>query len=332
MLKELTQAFGVAGYEKEVRHLIEAQVKDYADELITDALGNLIVFKKGSGENKKRIMLTAHMDEIGLQIIKIEENGMIMMKTLGFLWISHTYMQRVQFQNGIIGILASKIPVEGVKEGDFTKLYVDIGATSKKEVLEHLKIGDVASYTGAYQELKGNRIMAKALDNRLGCYLLLEAIKRTPQPVHDVYYVFTVQEELGCRGAIVAAKRIVPDFGISVDITPAHDYPNDLEGSNTLGAGVAIKISDPSVICDEDLIKDMVETCEKYEIKYQYDVIYRGGTEASSINMAHHGIRAGAISVATRFPHSPNGIVQKEDIEAAISLISVLLVRPAYGF
>lgn len=326
LLNEMTQAFGASGYEKEVRDIIKEAVKDYADEISSDALGNLIAYKKGIGKNKKKIMLAAHMDEIGLQVTKIENNGQIKVKTLGFLWICTTYMSRVMFRNGITGIVSSTIKIEDVKN-DFTKLYVDIGVKSKEEALKYVKVGDVAVYTGEYIELKEGNIAAKALDNRIGCFIMIEALKKMGTPQNDVYFAFTVQEELGCRGSKVAAESIKPDLGIAVDVTPAHDYPCDLEGSNTLGGGTAIKISDPSVICDEYLIGEMVKCCEENNIKYQYDVIDKGGTDASSINQSYLGVRTAGISVATRYPHSQNSMVNMSDVEASIQLLSKYVDR-----
>lgn len=325
-LKELSQSFGVSGYEKEVRDSIKEAINAYADEITIDALGNLIAIKKGIGVNKKKIMLAAHMDEIGLQVTKIEENGMIKVKSLGFLWIPTTYMSRVKFRNGTIGIVSSTVKLEDVKN-DFTKLYVDIGLKSKEEVLKYIKVGDVASYIGEYVELKDSNIAAKALDDRVGCYIQIEAIKRLNNPYNDTYFVFTVQEEVGCRGSKVTANRIKPDLGIAVDITPAHDYPCDLQGSNTVGAGTAIKISDTSVICDEYLVSEMVKCCEENNIKHQLDVIYVGGTDASSINTSNLGVRVGGISVVTRYPHGPNSLVNMKDVEASIELITKYVDR-----
>lgn len=325
LLEDLTQAIGVSGYEKEVREMIKEIVKDYADEITTDAIGNLIVFKKGTGTDKKKIMLAAHMDEIGVQVTKIEDNGMIKIKQMGFLWIPTTYMSRVKFRNGTIGIVGSTIDMKDVK--DFTKLYVDIGCKSKEEALKYVRVGDVASYIGEYAELKGDNVTAKALDDRIGCYMLIEALKKTKAPYNDVYFVFTVQEEVGCRGSKVTAERINPDLGIAVDVTPAHDYPCDLEGSNTVGAGTAIKVSDTSVICDEYLVDEMVKCCEENNIKYQMDVIYVGGTDASSMNQSNYGVKAAAVSVVLRYPHGPNAIVNMKDVEASIELLNKYVDR-----
>jgi len=323
-LKELTQAFGVSGYEREVRDVIKESIKDYVDDITIDALGNLIAFKKGTGADKKKIMLAAHMDEIGVQVTKIEDNGMIKVKSLGFLWIPVTYMSRIKFRNGTVGIVSSTVKLEDVKN-DFSKLYIDIGLKSKEEVLKHVKVGDVASYIGEYVELQDNVVAAKALDNRVGCHIQIETIKRIKNPYNDLYFVFTVQEELGCRGSKVAAQRINPDVGIAVDITPAHDYPCDIEGSNTVGAGTAIKVSDTSVICDEELVEAMVKCCEENNIKYQLDVIYVGGTDASSMNTSNFGVKVAGVSVVTRYPHGPNSLLSLKDVEASIELLAKYL-------
>lgn len=326
LLKELTQLCGVSGYEKETRDFIKKAVSEYADEISVDVLGNLIVFKKGTGKNKKKIMLAAHMDEIGIQVTKIEENGMIKIKSLGFLWPYTTYMSRVKFRNGITGIISSTVKAEDIKN-DFTKLYVDIGAKSKEEALKHVKVGDVASYIGEYAELKDNDVTAKAMDDRVGCYIMIESLKKIDNPKNDIYFVFTVQEEVGCRGSKVTAARIKPDLGIAIDVTPAHDYPCDLEGSNTVGGGTAVKVSDTSVICDEYLVEEMVKCCKENNIKYQLDVIAVGGTDASSINQSNFGVKAAGISVVTRYPHGPNSLVNMKDVESSIELLSKYVNR-----
>lgn len=321
MLDKLTQAFGPSGYEREVRELIKAEVKDYADDISTDALGNLIVFKRGTGAEKKSIMMAAHMDEIGFQVTKILDSGMIKFRGLGFLWVPTTYMNRVRFRNGITGIVTSTVKQDEIKS-DMTNLCIDIGAKSKEDAMKYVKVGDIACYIGAFAELQNGNVTAKAIDNRVGCHMLIETLKRTEAPRNDLYFVFTVQEELGCRGAIVSAERIKPDIGIAVDITPAHDYPCDLEGSNAIGAGVGIKVADPSVICDEYLVNEMVRCCEENNIKYQYDVIYVGGTDAGSINRAVYGIRSAGVTIITRYPHGPNALINMDDVEASIQLLS----------
>lgn len=328
LLRELTQLWGVAGYEKEVRNYIEKEAAPCADRILTDAVGNLIVYKKGrGGANAKKLMFAAHMDEIGFMVKTIEADGRLRVCNLGWNWTGSAYNSRVRFRNGVSGVVSCMGPVEeaGNNAG---KLYIDIGATSKEDAEKYVKLGDACGYYGEYLELANDRVCAKTLDNRIGCYQLLEALKENDGTYpNDIYYVFCVQEELGCRGSKVAAERIHPDIGVAVDISPAHDYPCDLEGSNALDGGIGIKICDPSVVCDEDVVSAMVECCEQNGIKYQREVIDKGGTDASSMNLSGTGVKAGGIVVVTRYPHSQSAVASKKDIEAGVDLIAAFSGR-----
>ncbi|MEG0306701.1 MAG: M42 family metallopeptidase [Clostridium sp.] len=326
LLEKLVNAFGVSGYEKEVRNVIKEEIKELADDITVDALGNLIVFKAGVGANKKKIMASAHMDEIGFQVIKIDEKGYIKVRALGGIPVIGSTMNRVKFRNGIIGLVASTIKEKELAT-DTKKLYIDIGASTKEEVEKYIKIGDVASYVGEYVELKENNVTAKALDDRIGCYILIEALKKAQNPYNDLYFVFSTQEEVGLRGATVAANRINPDLGIAIDVTIASDFPNASEGSNKVGGGTAIKVSDGSVICNEYLVEEMINCAKENEVKYQLDVIDGGGTDAGAINKSNYGVRATGISVATRYVHGPNGLVNMDDTNASIELLAKYVDR-----
>ena len=321
LLKELTQAWGVAGREKNIRAIIKREISGLADEMYTDNLGNLIALKRGTDcAAKKKIMLAAHMDEIGLQVKKIEGDGRIKVCRVGWVWTSALFNDKVVFQNGTVGVVGCEGDIEGAKN-DAGRLYIDIGCTSKEETEQYVKVGDYCGFIGQYYELKNERITAKSFDNRVGCYILIEALKRNRgEGPNDVYYVFSVQEELGCRGAQTAAAQIAPDIGISVDVTPDHAYPGDLTGCNVVGAGVGVKLGDPSAIMDEYLVDEMIACCEENGIKYQRDVMDRGGTDASSMNLSGAGVRVAAISIVDRFPHSQSSIISKEDVRNAIEL------------
>jgi endoglucanase len=326
LLKELTQVWGVAGREKKVREIIKREVAPFADEMITDSMGNLIVLKKGTGGGKK-IMLAAHMDEIGFQVTKIEPDGRIRLCKVGWVWTTSIYNDKVIFQNGTVGVVGCVGPVEESKN-DTSKLFVDIGCTSKAETEKHVLVGDYCGFIGAFHELQNNRICSKSFDNRVGCYMLIKALKRNDgKRVNDIYYVFTVQEEVGCRGAEVTAERIKPDIGLSIDISPDHFYPGDLEGSNAVGQGVGVKFGDPSAMLDETLINEMVSCCQDNNIKYQRDVMDRGGTDSSSINRSHYGVRVAAISIITRYPHSQSSVISTEDIKNGIELVDKYTAR-----
>lgn len=322
LFKTLCEMQGVAGYEKDVRNFIRAQVEPYADEIIVDAMGNLIALKKGNGAaNGKKIMLAAHMDEVGFMVKKIEGDGRLKVLSVGFNWANAAFNERVRFANGTVGMFgATGGSVDNPR--DFDKLYIDIGANSKEDAMKLVKVGDICGYCEPYLNLMNELVCSQSLDNRIGCFQLIEAIRENDgKGPNDVYYVFTVQEEVGTRGSKPTANRIQPDIGIAVDITPAHDYPGNLNGSNTVGAGTAVKIYDPSVICDEEVVAAMIDCCEKEGIRYQRDVIDRGGTDASSMNQAVFGARTGGIGVATRYPHCQSSVISKDDVEEGIRLI-----------
>ena len=320
VLRELTQLWGVSGRERAVREYIREKAAPYADEIKTDALGNLIVLKRGTGEGK-RIMLSAHMDEIGLQVKKILPDGRIKVCKVGWVWTSSLYNDKVIFRNGTVGVVGCDGNIEEAKN-DTGKLYIDIGCTSKEETEKLVKIGDYCGFIGGYYELAGDRVCSKTFDDRAGCFMLLEALKLNDgKGPNDVYYVFSVQEEVGCRGAVTAAAEIHPDIGVSIDVTPDHAYPCDLEGCNEVGAGIGVSIGNPSAMLDEYLVDELLRLCEEKEIPYQRDVMDRGGTDASSMNLSGTGVRVCGIHVVDRYPHSQSSVISKGDVEAGIRLI-----------
>lgn len=322
LLKDLTQAFGVSGYEKGVTKVIVDNIKYYADNISIDAIGNIIAFKKGNGANKLKIMAAAHMDEIGFCVVSITEKGFLKVRPVGGLSAHTSYMNRVCFKNGVVGTISCGEGIDGVKPADINKLYIDIGAKSKEDALSLVKIGEIASYVGEYVELANNRVSAKALDNRIGCYVQIEALKKITTPYNDVYMVFSVQEEVGLRGAKVAANRINPDLGIAVDITGSFDTPEGAgKGNAVFGEGAAIKVMDGSVICDEYLVEEMVKTAEENNIKCQLDVLAAGGTDAGAINLSNDGVKTAGISIPERYAHTPVGVVDMFDVDCCIDLL-----------
>ncbi len=327
MLKELVSIQGVSGYEEKVSQFIMSQIKDYVDHIEVDAIGNLVALKRGTGENKKRIMCATHMDEIGLQIVKFTSEGFAKVRTLGGVSPITSYMNRVQFENGVMGVVANYNEIDKLDARDFKKVYIDFGLNKKEDVEKLVKIGDVATFVGNYQELTDHRVMSKALDDRAGCYILIEGIKAMETPYHDVYFTFTVQEEVGLRGATVAAEYIKPHLGIAIDITGSFDVPGDMDGNAIIGGGAAIKVTDASVICDRILVNEMVLCAKENSINYQLDVMSGGGTDAGAINCSTTGVKALGISIPTRYGHSPHSIVSKQDLQDCVDLLAVFLIR-----
>jgi len=320
LLERLTQTWGVSGRESRVRELIIKEIGDFADELQIDTLGNLIALKKGNGQGK-RIMLAAHMDEIGMQITKIENDGRIKVRNIGWIWTAALYNDKVIFQNGIVGVVGCDNPIEEIKN-DSSKLYIDIGCSSKEDVEKYVKVGDYCGFSGPFHQLQNGRLCAKSFDNRAGCWLLIQALKQNDgKKENDIYYVFSVQEEIGCRGARTVAQAITVDIGISVDVSPDHLYPNDSDGSNIVGAGIGVKLGDPSAVSDEQLVELLLKCCQDHDIKYQRDVMSRGGTDSSSINLAGCGVRVIGISVIDRYAHSQSSVISWDDLQEGVRLI-----------
>ena len=323
LLKQLTQAAGPSGNEERIRAVIEREVAPLADDIKTDALGNLIVHIKGDGP---KVMLDAHMDEVGVIVTFIEENGFLRFSNLGGLVLNAAFAQRVRFLNGVSGVVY-KETAEAGKEVKLSGLYIDIGAKNKEEAEEKIKIGDVACFEGGYEEIDG-RIVSKAIDDRVGCFVLIEAMKRARESgaiKNDLYFVFSVSEELGLRGARAAVHTVAPDFAVAVDVTRTGDLPGKPEMAVKLGAGPAIKVKDSSVLCHPYMKDFMVQTCIANNIPYQMEVLENGGTDTGAIHVANGGVPSGCISVPLRYIHTPCEMADMEDIKGAIELLTQML-------
>lgn len=322
MLKELTQIWGVSGDEGLVAEYLAKECTPYADEAKIDAMGNLILLKRGNGENRKKIMCAAHMDEIGVCAVAFTEEGFVKVKKMGGVSPVVSYMSRVRFRNGTVGTLASEVKIADGRLPEMDDLYVDIGVSGREEAMKYVSVGESAMFLGEYTELAGRNVMSKAFDDRAACYSMAKALKTMKMPYHDVYFVFTVQEEVGLRGATVASEAIHPDLGIAIDITGSFDVPGDRLGNAKNGGGAAVKVNDASVLCDAGLVRAMVECAEKNKIRYQLDVLANGGTDAGAINRSGTGVKAVGISIPTRYGHSMNSIVNLDDVEACAELLA----------
>ncbi|MDR3541262.1 MAG: M42 family metallopeptidase [Desulfosporosinus sp.] len=322
MLGHLTQIFGPSGSEERVADFVSALLRPYCDELKTDTLGNLIVERHGTG---KKIMVAAHMDEIGLMITHIDKEGFLRFAPLGGVRIPYLVGQRVQFNKGRIGTVG----VEKLdKIGDFKldKLYLDIGAASREEAEQFVRIGETAVFVGNFIET-GSRIISKALDDRIGCFVAMEALKRT-KSTHELAFVFTVQEEIGTRGAQTAAYALQPDLAIAVDVTLTGDTPKAHPMSVELGSGVGIKVLDHSMITSPQIKRWMAAVATDLNIPFQWEVLEFGGTDSGAIHLSRGGVPSGVLSIPTRYVHSPAEMLDKRDVEAAVNLLVALLERP----
>ena len=313
MLKNLTQGFGPSGREDEIREIIKGYVKDYADEISEDVMGNLIVRKRGTG---KKIMLAAHLDEIGVVITFIDDNGFLRFSSVGGLNSKELLYSKVKFKNGVIGTIGTE---KDNKDKLIPKMYIDIGAKDKKEEEKLVSIGDMATFLGEFYQ-REDVIISKALDNRAGCYVLIETLK-SAQSENDLYFVFTSQEEVGLRGAKTSAYSIDPDLALAVDVTDTGDTPNCEEMAVKLGGGAAVKVMDRSVLCDRNVRINLIESAKRAGVSYQLEVMTDGGTDAGAISGTKAGVKTGGLSIPTRYIHSPSEMVSKKDMEGAVKIL-----------
>jgi tetrahedral aminopeptidase len=324
LIEKLTEAYGPSGREEQIREIIRAEVESLADEIRVDTLGNLIALKKGSGQGKK-VMLAAHMDEIGLIISHVDDEGFMRAQRIGGVDTMTLTGGRVQFADGTVGVIAPEKRPEFRKDPDLSKLYVDIGATSRAEAADRL--GQVVGFLRPFADM-GQRVVSKAMDDRIGCTVLVETMRRLEGSPHDIYFVFTVQEEVGLRGAQTGAFGVEPDIGIAVDVTLAADTPEAYKMAMKLGDGPCIKVKDGRMLAHSGLKDLMIETAEAHEIPYQLEVLAWGSTDAAAMQLSRGGVPAGCVSIACRYVHSPSEMVDIDDVENAIRLLLAVLAGP----
>jgi tetrahedral aminopeptidase len=335
LLNQICQTPGAPGYEKKIRELIIREVTPYVDKVETDNMGNVYAIKKG--KEAKKVMIGAHMDEIGFIVTHIDDKGFIRFHTLGGFDPKTLTAQRVLIhgKEDVIGVMATK-PIhvmtteERNKVAKITDFFIDTGL-SKEEVEARIKIGDPITRERSFIEM-GNCVNSKSLDNRLAVFILIEALRelKDKEVPYDVYGVFTVQEEVGIRGANVSAMRINPDFGFGLDTTIAYDLPGAAahEKITSLGDGAAIKIMDASTICDYRMVDYMKKTADKHKIKWQPEILTAGGTDTAGIQrMTEGGSIAGAISIPTRHLHQVIEMANKDDIKGSIELLKVCITE-----
>lgn len=326
LLKTLTETFGPSGYEDEVRKLILKEVKPLADEVRVDALGNLIVRKKpaANSKNPKRIMLAAHMDEIGVIASHIDRKGFVRFTNVGGAFGKYTLGARVRFMNGVTGIVGYDRMEQVDNALPINKMYIDVGATKKEDC--PVKVGDFAAFERSYMEM-GDRLVAKSMDDRSGVVVLIETLRGIKSTANDLYFVFTTQEEVGVRGAGAAAYGIDPEIGLAIDVTATGDTPASLKMVMELGKGPCVKFRDPGMLSDPRVVDWMITTAEKAKIPYQREVLLMGSTDAREIQIARSGVMAGALSIPCRYVHSASEMVDYNDLKNSVKLLTAMLSK-----
>ncbi|MFK8039617.1 MAG: M42 family metallopeptidase [Crocinitomicaceae bacterium] len=334
LLAQICKTPGAPGFEQKVRELVIKEVTPLVDEVSVDNMGNVYAVKKG--KTNKKIMIGAHMDEIGFMVTHIDDEGFIRFHTLGGFDPKTLTAQRVIIhgKKDIIGVMASKpihvmTPEERTKIAKIGDYFIDTGLP-KEEVESLITIGDPITREREFIEM-GQCVNSKSLDNRLAVFILIETLRalKDVQVPYDIYGVFTVQEEVGVRGANVSSLKINPDFGFGLDTTIAFDLPGAAahEKITKLGGGTAIKIMDASTICDYRMVDFMKKTANKHSIKWQPEILTAGGTDTAGIQrMTQGGSIAGAVSIPTRHLHQVIEMAHTDDIEGSIGLLTACLM------
>jgi len=333
ILKELSDAFGVSGNEDDVRAIVLDAVRDHVDEVKVDSMGNVLALKRGTGQVPLRVMLAAHMDEIGLMVVGHDDNGFLKVRSVGGIdprLLPGTLL--VVGPDRIPGVIGVK-PIHLLQSGEAKKvakiedLVIDVGAESKDEAEKLAPLGTYATFASRFRELEST-VSGKAFDDRVGCAVLVELLRGEPF-AFDLHAAFTVQEEVGLRGARVAAFTIDPDCAFALEGTIADEIPKEKDVSPTtrLGDGPAITVMDRSFIADRRLVQLLIRTAEEQDIPYQIKQPGLGGTDAGAIHLAREGVPSATVAVPSRYIHSPVALLSLDDFENTVRLMRESLSR-----
>ncbi|MBQ8619846.1 MAG: M42 family metallopeptidase [Clostridia bacterium] len=325
LLEKILTAYGPSGHEGRVAEVIRGALEGHVDELYTDVMGSLIAVKKGDGTGR-RIMTSAHMDHIGLAVVDADKNGFLRVCNVGGIRAGKMVSGHVIFENGVRGVVGADEKKKG--ELQVSDLYIDIGAETKEEALSMVSLGDMCVMAPRMTKLGENRLASPAMDDRIACYVQAQALLGMPKShKNDVYAVFSVQEEVGLRGATTAAYHVNPDLGIAVDVTGVGDVPRvATKVPVELGKGAAIKIMDRSLLCTPGVIEMMEKLAKENDIPVQREVLPYGGTDAGAIQKTRAGVPTGAISIPCRYIHSEAETVDKRDVKACVELLRACLL------
>lgn len=318
-LKTLLEPFGPSGQEGRVADVIKTLLTGHVDSMRQDALGNLIVEKYGSDDNARRIMITAHMDHIGFVVTHIEDEGFLRVTNVGGISLDASLTRHVVFENGVEGVVVAQ-PVKSGKPG-MNDLFVDIGAKDREEAESMVALGDMCVYAPHVFSLGKHRMAAPAMDDRCACALLVELLLYAENQKHTIVGVFTTQEEVGLRGATVAAYQVDPDWGLAIDVTAWGDTPETKFPAISLGEGPAVKIMDRSMIASPVVRDALFEAAEAAGVRVQREVLPFGGTDGGAMQHTRCGIPTGTLSIPCRYVHSACETIDLRDMEDALKLL-----------
>lgn len=325
LIQKLVETVGPSGYETAVRNLVRTEVEKFADDIQADALGNLIVRKGKKAAKGARIMLAAHIDEIGVIATHVDDNGFVRFTTIGGVRPNTQIGGRVRFTSGVQGVIGGE-RVEPNQLHKFEQLFIDVGATSRADC--PVKVGEVAAFDRPFTDL-GKRLVSKAMDDRIGVAVLVETLRSLKKSPHELFFVFSTQEEVGLRGATTAAFGVDPEIGISVDVTGTGDTPRGVKMEVALGKGPAIKVRDGGMLADPRVVRWMVDAAEAASLPYQLEILEGGTTDARAMQITRAGMPAGCVSIPARYIHTPSEMVDYDDVQNAVRLLTALLSSPA---
>jgi tetrahedral aminopeptidase len=325
LIQKLVEIPSPSGYESQIRSVIQAEIEKNVDDLKVDALGNLIARKGQGGKGGLKVMLSAHIDEIGIIATHVDNDGFVRFTTLGGVRPLNCVGGRVRFLNGKIGVIGAERMEEPSRVPSIEQMFIDLGFSNRKDA--SVKVGDIAAFERPFNDL-GNRLVSKAMDDRVGVAVLIETLHQLKDSPHELFFVFSTQEEVGLRGATTAAFGVDPDLGLAVDVTGSGDTPKGMKMEVSLGKGPAIKVRDSGMLSDPRVVDWMVRTAEKAKIPYQLEVLEAGTTDARAIQTTRAGVPVGCLSIPTRYIHSPSEMVDFNDVQNSVRLMLALLSQP----
>lgn len=333
LLKTLSEAPGVPGREEAIRDIIAKELEGVVDSLATDTMGNLIAHKASKKKRAKRVMLSAHMDEIGFYVRFIDDAGFLRVQPVGGFDTRNLFARQVTVHatsgERLVGVMnpATKPihisnPEERKKVPEMAEFAIDLGL-SGDSVREKVRLGDMVTLRQTFEDL-GEIVTGKALDDRVNCFVLIETLKALKKPAHDVYAVFSVQEEVGLRGALTAAYSLEPDIGIALDTTLAVDIPGTPAEQRVtkMGDGVALKVMDSSAISTRWLLDEFIALADKHAVPYQLELLPLGGTDAGAMQRSRGGVASLTLSIPSRYVHTVTEMVAKSDVEGSLALLT----------
>jgi endoglucanase len=322
LIKRLVEAFGPSGKEDQVRRIVRDEIEGHVDEISVSPMGGLHAIVNPGGGTK--VMVAAHMDEIGMIISHVDENGFARFHNIGGVFPHTLVGHRVRFEGDVTGVIGTEASVKTTAAPKISEAFIDFGAGSKSEC--PVRVGDLGAFTRPFATL-GNRFVAKSLDDRIGVAVAIEVAKRLRNTPNEIQFAFTTQEEVGLRGAKTSAYGLDPDVGIALDVTRTGDTPKGIKMAVELGGGPAIKIRDSGSLSDPRMVDLMVMRAEAARIPFQLEVLAQGTTDATAIQLTRAGVPVGVISIPCRYIHTPSEMVDAGDVENAVRLLLALLEK-----